>query len=336
MIPELKTSETALTVEATDVSRIELSKNTLLIPYALIPLVALVPVIDLIFYGGRLTAALPESPEVVFTFTLFFIFPHIVASAMLIANRDYVTTYKHRLTIGLVGSIAIGVIIPLTFGYLTLLAVFGVLTINHVIGQQVGLTRINLKVPNTTFRYWKMSGLLLGNLVYFYIYFKGSYFLISATSFLAIALTIFTANLLFFLKVYRTADTGDSRRFLIANQVLLLAITILAAADYSFFAILLPRVIHDVCAFMVYWVHDSNRHIAGKGNILMTSEKSRNYTCWSTPIAALILAFPITYFYNTYYGVIVGIIIALFHYYTDGFAWKRDSLLRSYVPTKKS
>jgi hypothetical protein len=67
-----------------------------------------------------------------------------------------------------------------------------------------------------------------------------------------------------FVVVLKSCKHKRGRNFVTANQILIAAIVLCSFSGYSFFAILIARIVHDLCAFQTYWVHDTNRLTAGK------------------------------------------------------------------------
>jgi len=65
----------------------------LLAVYLVVPTVGLVVVVDLALLRGGLRGSLPNSPEDLFWFTVFFVLPHILASQFSFYDREYVKVY---------------------------------------------------------------------------------------------------------------------------------------------------------------------------------------------------------------------------------------------------
>jgi hypothetical protein len=306
-------------------------QKNLILAYLIIPLVLIFCAIDAVFFARSLSVGLPDSPEKVLLFALFFNFPHITASSLLFLNERYLSVYRKKILLGVILATSVCSVIPLTIGFYYLLLLYGFLTINHVIGQQVGLCRTGLSSIGTVFKLWKWTSVLLGSVIYVLIYFKTLGFL-DSKALVTISSILLGASSIFGLAIWRKATTNDSKTFIAANQLMLVTIFILAFFNYPFFVILIPRVIHDVCAFMVYYSHDKNRlYSEPKTPIQNVVGFFGIPAVWATPIMAFIFAFPLTLYISNTYGEIAGIGFTLFHYYTEAFAWKRGSEMRSYV-----
>jgi hypothetical protein len=312
-----------------------LYQKKLLIPYLIIPVVLIFCLIDTFFFARSLTKNLPFSPEQVLVIALFFNIPHIVASSLLFLNGRYLSSYRRKILLGIALSVAICVTFPFTVGFYYLVLLYGFLTVNHVIGQQIGLCRVGLIKIGREFQGWRWSALILGNIVYAMIYFIPTATFENKTLLVGVASSLLCMTLYFAAKVYEYAVDVTSRMFLLANQAMLISIFILALSNYPFFVILIPRIVHDVCAFMVYYSHDKNR--------LKTNPRTpiQNVVglvgipaVWATPVVAVVLAFPLTVYIGTTYGEIIVIGITLFHYFSEAFAWKRGSEMRSFVQFK--
>jgi hypothetical protein len=143
---------------------IHLTQKFLLLPYCLMFVAVIIVIMDAALLGGLLKKTLPTFPDHFFLYWIVFNYPHIMASHIVIFNSDYVSRYKHKIMLGIAGSIALAVAIPLAFGYTILLLVYGILTVNHVLGQQAGLARIGLNRPGWEYLIWKYSGLIVANI----------------------------------------------------------------------------------------------------------------------------------------------------------------------------
>ena len=61
--------------------------------YAIIPIALAVVLLDVLILGDRLQEMLPSRPEKIRAFTVFFMFPHIIASLLLYADARYLRRY---------------------------------------------------------------------------------------------------------------------------------------------------------------------------------------------------------------------------------------------------
>lgn len=117
---------------------------------------------------------------------------------------------------------------------------------------------------------------------------------------------------------------------------------------YFFFAVLCPRVTHDVTAFFFYVVHDHNRHHPQARNSLY-----KTFNALKLPVVIVVpgIAIGLTFIMQSYgdYAfnqvaqflfrvrvpktITLGFIgyFSLLHYYTEAFTWKAKSPYRKFI-----
>ena len=124
-------------------------------------------------------------------------------------------------------------------------------------------------------------------------------------------------------------------RHILANFALVGSVVLLYLMDYSFFMVLIPRVIHDLTAFAFYITHDQNRNSERTHNALYSIfDRTGIPVAILCPLLAVIFAFPLTYCMQIPWVYHLAMIAALFHYYTDGITWKREAPHREFVLLK--
>jgi hypothetical protein len=194
------------------------------------------------------------------------------------------------------------------------------------------MSRIGLKRIGWEYNLWKYAGILLANIAFVRVYLNSEIF--NNWNDLILALYMVSSVILTvgFLLVLRDCKEPWGRRFVIGNQLLIGSSAILAFSGYPFFAILIPRMVHDFCAFQTYWVHDRNRLKAGKKLTINIPKHWRFPKSALTPVAALVLALPISLMYQNPYGEVIAITISLVHYSNEYFVWRKGSPIRKYVP----
>lgn len=79
----------------------KISLRLLLAIYLIVPIVWVVVIVDRAYLHGNLKEVLPNSPEELFWFTVFFVLPHILASQFSFYDREYLTVYRRHLLFGL-------------------------------------------------------------------------------------------------------------------------------------------------------------------------------------------------------------------------------------------
>ena len=138
------------------------------------------------------------------------------------------------------------------------------------------------------------------------------------------------------------------------------------ATDYKFFVIAVPRLVHDLTAFYIYSTHDQNRNIGKTKNVIYRALSFlRIPPIVLCPILAIVLANFVScgsYLIDASLGIGTGgtlgcslrefyrpdvfhlglpnsmgismqimLITGFFHYYLEGFVWKRDAIHRHSV-----
>ena len=139
----------------------------LLALYGVIPLSLSIVAIDtLLLDQALLNAYLPSYPEQWAFWAVIFGLPHIVASLVTMADREYVAHYRHSLTWPLLffaGISVLGVVGPQPVSYQLLLGVIALYTGYHVLAQQLGLTLMMMNTaPSRAFKAWKWIALAGG------------------------------------------------------------------------------------------------------------------------------------------------------------------------------
>ncbi len=313
-------------LEQTSINRITITKSVLLKLYLLIPLVWLAVLTDKFFLNSSITKALPFSPEHFILFSLFFGTPHIVASSFSFFDSDYHSLYKVRY---FDAAILLAVIIPLIhilFGLQALYMIYMLWTIIHVVGQQLSLCIIMCGVKNYIFLLYKWIGLWISVFIYLDLYTeftqKASYapLLHYLQLLLLIGLCVVTA-------LYaRSSKTKIGKLYIWSNYALIVSAWTFYKMQMSFFVILIPRILHDITAFIFYIAHDQNRNRDHMHNWLY-----KPFVSLGVPIVILCPALACTIGYLLYvtqqhlHTVTILIYISLLHYYTERFTWKNGS-----------
>jgi len=130
-------------------------------------------------------------------------------------------------------------------------------------------------------------------------------------------------------KISQSSRTKLGKYYVFGNIGMVVACYFCLEMGYSVFVILIPRVIHDITAFMIYSGHDQNRNakeyknfIHGFFSFLRIPPKYLN------PILAISIAAAVDYFAGYRTMSMIIIFCGLFHYYMEGIIWKRDAIHR--------
>lgn len=336
-----------------DAPPLAVSFKLLLGLYAIIPVCLLLRFFDSWFWQDYLHQNLPSSPYHFILFQIMFGTPHIIASAIVLtSNTEYLKHYKVNvigMTIAIALAYSIGnMIIP----YRALYIIVATWTVFHVLKQQHGIARGICKLPDK--EYTQVLGLSVaaGVCIYIGIFLHqiltdGQIFWLKiAAGLLCITLTICT------IKAQHYVTTTFGKWFLWSNVLLVLSSFYLYLQEYYFFAILVPRFVHDATAYVFYVTHDYNKHHKHPQNFIYRyAARCGVHVFLVLPAISFLLAFilqaygdmavnAVTQFFlgKEFYKVItLGLLgyLALMHYYTEAFTWKNDSPYRQFIAFKK-
>jgi len=302
------------------------SRALLLRLYAIVPLSLAVMLVDVLFLGGWIRRSLPSTPENLLLFSLFFNLPHILASSLTFLDPDYATRYGKRLSTAAFGFAALFLIFP---GLINIPAFSGAVyfwTVVHIVGQQFGMLRLMGRIPESEHRAWRWSGFALATLIYVgtvadEMIPAGAERFVRVGSWLA-----FPVFLYFSLKLIRSVDTARARSYASANVAMMATILAASSLGFSFFVVLIPRVLHDLSAFVFYVSHDVNRNRPEPRNLAHRALAFTRLPSWAIgPFLALAAAAPLTIHADESWAIRIALALTLFHYFTDGFAWRSGS-----------
>jgi hypothetical protein len=291
--------------------------------YLIIPVSILIVMFDKLIFSSTLQNKLPKSPNEFYLFTLFFVLPHIIASLLTFAEKSYLSYYRKSLMqytfLALLGTIIFIYALPQNI----YLALFGLITLYHVIGQQFGLNAAFANLRDNNFSAWKYLGFIIAALSSVLLFFPSGK---NALVFNSIILSILFLLLAFAYLTYRCLQLSQSkfgREYFVLNFLLIVFVFIFIAIDYSFFAILLPRFVHDLTAFNFYSVHNYNR--VHSGNKLHLN--SVKYSVFWTLLVAIIIAQGISFLNISF----VILFLTLLHYGVERFIWKGATLHKEFI-----
>lgn len=324
----------------TDACAHSLSVGFLLALYAVVPLSLLAVGVDIGFLRGALGRCLPFYPESLLWFALFFEVPHVVASSVLLLDRSYVAFYGNKLLLGGAALLAVVIGGPHVVGNVPFAALVTAYTMYHVVGQQCGVVRMLIGEADATFAHWKLFNIAGGTVLMVATFMAGMREeIMQAVHCDAVAIIDFVAryttmsatvlSILLFCKCDRRAG----RQFIVAQAGLLLACHACYLLNYPFFVFLMPRIVHDLTAFTFYIVHDQNRNSTHRVNLVQQiGERLGLPVAAVTPLAALILAYPVTCYSarGVNYPWVYYFLSAM-HFFTESFTWKSQNLHRRFV-----
>ncbi len=329
--------------------KIAVSFRLLLGLYAIIPLCVLLQLLDSWFWQGALQASLPSSPTHLLLFQIIFGTPHIIASSILLAsNRDYLTVYQSKLlwmTAALAVFFGVG---SLFISYRVFYVLVAAWTVYHVLKQQHGVARGVCRLPDWAFYLLLWLSVTAGLVVYIGIFLKNSLDVQQVIWIKSIAGTLCVTLIFSAFYCQRYVSTAFGRWFLWCNVLLVLSSFYLYVQQYYFFAILVPRLVHDATAYIFYVTHDYNKHQQQPQNFIYRAAKYCRVSIFVVlPVLSFFLAFVlqaygdnvVSYLTQVIFGIEIrkaitlGLLgyLALMHYYTEAFTWKQDSPYRQFI-----
>jgi hypothetical protein len=289
--------------------------------YLLVPLCAGVLALDELAWHGALRKMLPPTPNALVGFTAVFVLPHIFASLFTFADREYIAAYRSRLVWGIPAIIALTAALFVIGGPVPQIVFWGT-TLWHVLAQQTGIARVFLRAPGRLSSVWGWSLVVAftggGIGLFWRPAMLPSLVLLALSTVLCVPVAFRTKSRTGFFYVWGT----QSMTILTATAALL---------GHPFLAILLPRVVHDVTAFIFYVVHDHNRNREASRNFVL---RTFSFTRLPVFVLALLVPLSVNLVFQLSTAGVESVVIALsfFHYFTESFMWKRHALHRHQVP----
>lgn len=295
--------------------------------YAVLPAGLILLALDLVA-GGGLLQRLPTDPLELAWFTLLFVLPHIVASFFSFFDAQYLEAYGPKLLRGAQLAVLATFLLPLISVDLAVVS-FAVLTMTHVTFQQGGIAKSLMGTHGTWHRIWQWSTAAVASAIYLNIYSLISF---NAT---AVSIGIFFALVFVTLSGYRAAAESKSALgsayFWLTHATLLVAFGLMLL-NYPLLAILIPRAVHDLTAFICYVSHDRNRFADTHSNVIYKTMASLGVP---VVLASPLLAFCVASFLqvDAVRAATIPLISVLtfMHYYTESQIWRSGTLHRQYL-----
>ncbi len=330
-----------------------ISFRLLLTIYSIIPLCLLIQFIDANYAHAYLRQALSSSPKHFILLLIIIGTPHIIASSMLLfGNREYWHYYKFRIIAMTLAIIVVFAIGSLFLPHQLLFVLVAIWTIYHVLKQQHGVARGVCRLSGWQFYLQLWLSIAAGVFIYMGIFLKNSLLPEQLESIRLIAGVFCAALVISSLYCQRSVPSAFGKAFLWANSLLVLASFYLYLQQYYILAILVPRLVHDITAFIFYVSHDYNRHRQRPQNfIYRAARKLHLHIIIVLPVLSFGLAIIlqqygdefVNWLSELFFGVQIkraitlGLMgyLALMHYYTEAFTWKGGSPYRQFITFKK-
>ncbi len=313
---------------------ISISMRVLLALYAVIPLVLLLVMVDMVVWGGAMMRALPRLPESLIWWSLLFPFPHIIASYFSFFDRAYLTSYRNRI-IQVAIPLGVGTAILGVYAPEIMFLLFVLYSMVHITFQQTGLTQLMLQQSGKLFVWWKWVLVLGATTLYLSLY---PSVLSSFLSTFALPLLLSSSLVAILMAYVLTRGTTSlvGRWYAWLTTALIPLSVLMLYLGYPVFAILIPRAVHDLTAFVFYLTHDLNRNSTDIHNFLyMPFIEPR--TILLLPV--LMLCFSVGIVYALFQAPLIGgsilVVCSVVHYYIESFMWKKGSPHRAQIAFSK-
>jgi len=312
--------------------KIEISFRWLLAIYAIVPILLSIVFIDSIFLGNAIQPYVSVNLKSAFIYLLFFELPHIFASFISFADREYLSHYKkqlfYELPILLVASCLLAYI-SLTSALVAIITY----TLYHVLAQQTGIARMMIGKTHILYTLWNLTAVAIAVLIQMYVMKIAPISLLSESTYFFVFSAFTVVFFILSLVIFIQTKAGIGKKYFSAITLSLFAGILFFLMNYLFFAVTVLRFVHDITAFYFYIAHDVNRNATTvKNSIYKVLTRFKIPILISVPALGILMAYVIRYPLNLYNGIIYTAIIVNFsHFYLEGFIWKRGSLHRDNV-----
>lgn len=295
----------------------------ILFPYSVIIITLILTFLDQIFFNSSIKNYLPTMPEDLLIYALFMGYPHIFASFFSLFDKEYYKEYKNKLNYG-IPLVLIFTISMMFLKYEYTMLILIIITSYHIVRQYIGINKILFKTKIKYVEFWTWLNIILVSIYYilsgYEANFKFSFNLSTIGLFFVILFILFGIYYLIKIKNIK------AKILFLLNIVALLVSVYFFYTGYIFFAILIPRFIHDVTAFIFYINHDSNRKKLSNSNILYKYVKNNIfYISFFLILISVILNYIFTFIE---YVLIFLLFINYLHYYIESFIWKNNTIHR--------
>lgn len=305
-----------------------LSGRWLIALYAIVPFCLLIALFDWLVLQGALTRVLPADPHSMRWFTLLFMLPHIFASMLILADLEYIEHYRRRLAVTLPLLLLASVALPALLGWTAFMVIIAIYTIYHLMAQQAGIAAMLAENRCLWHRLWGGISFVFLTVIYLLVLVPvppGSAWIDMVLAGLGAALILSTWQ------AYSGSRTSIGAGYICANSAMLLACLLFYYVQMPFFLILMPRVVHDITAFLVYVAHNTNRAVARAPSAMGLLQRLVPLpVMYLTPLAGIGLTVMVTYLFQSHMMVLLPF-MALFHYHWEAVMWRSGSPLRQHL-----
>jgi len=314
---------------------ISISPWTLVWIHLMVPLTLAVVIVDYFFLQSSLHNSFSGLPAQYLLFSLIFIEPHIIASAVTLFDKKYMKHYRTKLLISIPAVLLFVFVGPIYLGMTPVIVVVSLFNIYHLFGQQFGIARMLLRVGGYKITVLKWLTLLTVSLIYYATYGSGELFVLIKDYVKVAALIGLIVIIILSHQLIRTSDQKVGKVYAWAGIALVSTFLILIHFEYLLIPLVMSRIIHDLTAYCFYCAHDHNRNQGQVFNWLhMPLMKVGIPGAVSVVIVSLVLAGVLTLNQENYWIYSLLMATGLFHYILEGYIWKFESIHRNYIKIK--
>jgi hypothetical protein len=236
----------------------------------------------------------------------------------------------------------------------------------------IGMMMMKSRPGTPMYERWRRTATVAAASMYMLVFAKPNFQSVNFGSFTLYDVALYLAGIFVVISgLIGLSLTKDSKRqlgtFYVSSNVFMLVTTfIFAVLDYGVFVIAIPRFIHDLTALIIYSTHDHNRNREVKHNYiyrffsflpippLLLCVPLAILFATSVECGSYLLDFSLgfdpsqtsecalNHFYtptvenplpgSMQLGLQIMFICGFFHYYIEGFVWKREAIHRHSVP----
>jgi len=300
--------------------------------YAIGLVLTAVVVADQVFFEKALLPYMGLTSLFLPLYLLFFEMPHIIASFLGFADREYIQRYKFSLSVVL-PLLLLGVGFLMYLNFMAAVLLYLCATMYHVIKQQTGIALILGARKNTGHQVWSFLALWITTILYVILILPE---LLSFSVANVVNYVVLGSVAVFLLVgtwiVHRTPKMV-AKKYIALTTLMVLMSYVFILFGYIFLAFFLIRFVHDVTAFYFYIVHEMNRNSQSIKNVLY-----RHLPLLPISLIILVPGLAIVIGLTTrsvlvdqqvLFGVII--ILGFAHYYLESIMWKRSTPHREHI-----
>ncbi|MBU6235653.1 MAG: hypothetical protein KGQ41_07390 [Alphaproteobacteria bacterium] len=338
----------------------QVKAKTLLAMMITAPLGIVAAMIDAYGFNNALRNYAFENPSIIVWWVAVLSTPHIIASLVTFADREYLHHYAKPLKKAAIISVILGFCIPLVVGFIlkppytdmdlghiahygadVSMVIAAFYTTYHNLQQQYGVGLMLMKQkPEFIHQLWKWITIVPAGFIFLGMQYNHEGLVwdmwprVVAMAVTTMIVACIVGGIIIRQYLKRPDHSKIGLMYFCANAAMLLISLGLCVKGYVMIAMLMPRVIHDLTAYWIYMVHDENRNADKMRNPFYAPFKKLGI---GPAILCVPLSFVLAYIMlnaSREAYIISAFVFSLnyMHYYLESIIWKRGTPHRQYVP----